>query len=130
MNIVAPDDCFLLSVPCVCYAHSECQCAREERVLRHVAAGNSYPAFTAEERHWCKQQIVSVEGYDERDAEGSDPDVARTVPMHGWITAATRGCYRGHADTAGEGRRANCANPSISAHSPRYKGVELRSDLR
>lgn len=76
MSVAALDHCFSQSVPCVRYRHGQCQCAREERVLRHVAAGQPYPAFTAEECDWCKQQIVSVAGYREPDAEVPAMNVA------------------------------------------------------
>lgn len=71
--------------PCACYLGEDgCICQSEERALRHIAAGNTAEPMTAEQREWCKREIVSVEGYAEKDAEGADADVARTV-LHAWV---------------------------------------------
>jgi hypothetical protein len=59
-----------------------CVCGPHERALRAIAS-SQYRAMTSAERDWCKQEIVSIEGYDESSAEGTDADVARTV-LHAW----------------------------------------------
>lgn len=59
-----------------------CACGFQERALRAVIAGQ-YRPMTPAEREWCKHEIVSVEGYSDDRAEGSDADVARTV-LHAW----------------------------------------------
>lgn len=62
----------------------ECMyCPKEERALRAIVAGN-YRHMTQDERDYCKREIASVEGYSEKDAEGSDADVANTV-LHAWL---------------------------------------------
>jgi hypothetical protein len=35
--------------------------------------------MTPAERDWCRDEIARIEGYTEKDAEGDDADVARTV---------------------------------------------------
>lgn len=59
-----------------------CACGFQERALRAVIAGQ-YRPMTPDERAWCKQEITSVDGYTEKDAEGDDPEVARTV-LRAW----------------------------------------------
>lgn len=68
---------------CLGDGHAECVgCPKEERALRAICAGQ-YRLMTPAERDYCKRQIASVEGYTEADAEGSDPEVARTV-LNAW----------------------------------------------
>ena len=71
---------------CMCLAPAEqeesgCMCTLEERALRHCMAGKT--TLKPEQRKYCHDQIVAVEGYSERDTEGDDADVARTV-LHAW----------------------------------------------
>jgi hypothetical protein len=71
------------SAPCCQGPEAEgCACAREERALRAIIAGE-YRQMTPAERDWCHNEIVSVEGYTADQAEGDDKDVARTV-LHAW----------------------------------------------
>ena len=71
---------------CMCLEPAEqeesgCMCTLEERALRHCMAGKT--TLTPEQRKYCHDQIVAVEGYSERDTEGDYADVARTV-LHAW----------------------------------------------
>jgi len=71
---------------CMCLAPAEqeesgCLCSLEERALRHCIAGKA--TLTPEQRKYCRDQIVAVEGYNETDAQGSDSDLAYTV-LHAW----------------------------------------------
>ncbi len=71
---------------CVCLSPAEqeesgCMCTLEERALRHCIAGKA--TLTPEQRKYCHDQIVAVEGYSESDTKGDDADIARTV-LHAW----------------------------------------------
>jgi len=71
---------------CMCLTRTEqeesgCLCSLEERAIRHCIAGKA--TLTPEQRKYCHDQIVAVEGYDESDAQGSDADVASTV-LRAW----------------------------------------------
>lgn len=82
-QLTAEKQLFWDSAPCCQGPEAEgCACAREERALRAIIAGE-YRPMTQAERDWCRGEIVAVEGYNAKDAEGSDADVARTV-LHAW----------------------------------------------
>lgn len=76
-----PVTLFADPAPC-CMDDAFCQCGFQERALRAISAGQ-YRPMTPAERDWCKQEIAAVEGYSEKDAEGDDANVARTV-LHAW----------------------------------------------
>lgn len=76
MDSVFPDS------PCSCYPEGDCICMQNERALRHISTGASEP-MTQAQRDWCKREILSVEGYDERDVDCDDAQLARTV-LHAW----------------------------------------------
>lgn len=71
---------------CMCLASSEqeesgCLCSLEERALRHCIAGKA--TLTPEQRKYCHDQIVAVEGYSESDTAHDDVELCRTV-LHAW----------------------------------------------
>lgn len=71
--------------PCSCMSEEpDCLCgtASEERALRYIAAVPC-PPMTAEQRAWCRAEILSVEGYDHVADDISDSELAETV-MHAW----------------------------------------------
>lgn len=66
---------------CMPGGSEECVCGLAERALRHIAfAGLD---MTTEQRDWCKQEVLAVEGYDERDVEVPDSQLASTV-LRAW----------------------------------------------
>jgi hypothetical protein len=72
---------------CICLSPAEqeesgCMCSLEERALRHCIARRT--TLTAEQRKYCHDQIVAVEGYNESDTQGSDSDLAHTV-LRAWM---------------------------------------------
>jgi len=77
--VTSEQQLFRDSAPCCQGPEAEgCACAREERALRAIIAGE-YRQMTQAERDWCRDEIARVEGYSEKDADGSDVDVAHTV---------------------------------------------------
>jgi hypothetical protein len=71
---------------CMCLAPAEqeesgCLCTLEERALRHCIAGKA--TLTPEQRKYCHDQIVAVEGYSEDDTAHDDVELCCTV-LHAW----------------------------------------------